>query len=773
MSTTKRSITRAQRVAKGLGEEKLLDQLSVFFFTENGLLKITLLLATALILSFLIHAWNPPFKYSLMKRVERDVVCRVPFSVLNMDKTKEARMNVRLDTPHIYAHDHTKLEQFKIRLTNTIQSLLAVENFAAMKNEDREKWRLFLPPNCTDEEASQSFARLQKTLEKDIEAKRFRQALDSVFKPYESNGILIKLHSSRDGNMERIAVYDLNGSIDNLRYVSVRDVLIGNAYLIKDRLNQEFERPIADLLFHWIRPAIPETLTENREMTIRAQNLAVAAVRDVYTQYEPGQVIVKGGNIIDGQAFNILSSEYQTLLSLRTWSNLLLRWLGAFVLIFIMLLFTYMAIYSRIVQCKKSHSLKNAFILFGLLLIFVALGRVLQIFFENQGANPELIPLLVFAQLITLAYSWEVAIIISFVASLILSMSGLFELGRFMVIVGTIAVVIFFARDIKKRSHLIAANCYGGFIAFVLSLSVGLLRDNDHNQLVMEAFLRLLWVILAGFFMTGLLPFFERLCGILTPMRLLEIGNPSHPLLQELARRAPATYNHSMQTAAIAEAAAESIGVRGALVRVGAYFHDIGKMLNPKHFTENQEKGEQNIHDVLEPRVSTLVIVAHVKDGVDMAHRYHLPEPIIDLIEQHHGTMLASFFYEKANKANIAKYGQPLDKSEFRYPGPEPQSKEAGILMLADAVESASRSLTEDATPGRIEGFVRKIVEQRMEDGQFDESGLSLGELRVIEKSIINSVLASKHSRIAYPDKNKISPAPSSSDIAKTNGKLE
>jgi putative nucleotidyltransferase with HDIG domain len=238
-------------------------------------------------------------------------------------------------------------------------------------------------------------------------------------------------------------------------------------------------------------------------------------------------------------------------------------------------------------------------------------------------------------------------------------------------------------------------------------------------------------------------------------MSLLELGDVSHPLIQEMLRRAPATYSHSFQVGAIAEAAAEAIGARGLLTRVGACFHDIGKILKPHYFSENQIAGE-NIHDTLDPRMSSLVIVAHVKDGVDLARQHRLQKPLIDLIEQHHGTSLVSYFYEMAARQNKDNpNGQTVEESTFRYPGPKPRSKEAGILMLADASESGVRSMGDTATPGRIENMVRMITETKLKDGQFDECGLTLHELRVVENSIINSLVAIRHHRIKYPGQEK------------------
>jgi putative nucleotidyltransferase with HDIG domain len=247
------------------------------------------------------------------------------------------------------------------------------------------------------------------------------------------------------------------------------------------------------------------------------------------------------------------------------------------------------------------------------------------------------------------------------------------------------------------------------------------------------------------------LPFIESFFGALTEISLLELGDIAHPLLQELVRRAPGTYNHSINVASIAEAAAESVGARGLLVRVGAYFHDIGKMLKPHYFVENQGT-EASRHDSLVPAMSTLIIIAHIKDGADLARQHHLPEPIIDLIEQHHGTTLVEYFYRRANEQSEANpdLGH-VEESSFRYPGPKPQTIEAAVLMLADAVESASRVLVEP-TPARIESLVEDIAMKKLLDGQFDECNLTLRQLRTIEDSLIKSLTAVYHGRVKYPD---------------------
>jgi putative nucleotidyltransferase with HDIG domain len=256
--------------------------------------------------------------------------------------------------------------------------------------------------------------------------------------------------------------------------------------------------------------------------------------------------------------------------------------------------------------------------------------------------------------------------------------------------------------------------------------------------------------------MVGILPFIEKLFDIETDLSLLELGDMSHELLRQLAQRAPGTYNHSISVASLAESAAESIGAHGLLVRVGACFHDIGKMFKPNYFVENQMPGA-NRHDALQPELSTLVIKAHVKDGADLARQHKIPQRIIDFIEQHHGTTLVEYFYQQAIKENEGNEDlEEVSEVTFRYPGPKPQTKEAAILMIADAVESATRALREP-TSSRIQHLVDQITMKKLLDGQFDDCELTLVEIATIKQSLIKNLNAIHHGRIKYPERQTAS----------------
>ena len=244
-----------------------------------------------------------------------------------------------------------------------------------------------------------------------------------------------------------------------------------------------------------------------------------------------------------------------------------------------------------------------------------------------------------------------------------------------------------------------------------------------------------------------LLPVFEHLFSVVTDIRLLELSNQNLPLLRTLALEAPGSYQHSLMLGHLAEAAAEAIGADSLLARVSGYYHDIGKTKMPDYFIENQAKGF-NRHDRLEPSMSALIIAAHVKEGVEMAHRARLPEPIVTAIREHHGTKLIRYFYQKA--VSKAAPGEEVAEVEYRYPGPKPSTRILGILMIADAVEAASRTLVEP-TPAKIRAMIRQIVDDCLRDGQFDECDLTMRDLSIIADALERTVATVFHHRIDYP----------------------
>jgi putative nucleotidyltransferase with HDIG domain len=308
----------------------------------------------------------------------------------------------------------------------------------------------------------------------------------------------------------------------------------------------------------------------------------------------------------------------------------------------------------------------------------------------------------------------------------------------------------------RQRSTLFRAGVWVGVVNAILILcfSVKAGMFSDWKPLVGDIVVGLSGGFISGIIATGLVPLVEVLFSYTTDIKLLELSNLNHPLLRDLIVRAPGTYHHAIVTGSLVEAAAEAIDANPLLARVGAYYHDIGKMRKPIYFIENQ-KGIENKHDKLSPSMSALILISHVKDGVEKAREYKLGNAMKDIIQQHHGTSLISFFFKRAKAVEEASHADyVVDEKDFRYPGPKPQTKEAGLVMLADAVEAASRTLT-DPTPARIQGLVKRIITNVFADGQLDETPLTLNDLHLIAKSFNRILTGMFHHRIEYPERHE------------------
>lgn len=461
---------------------------------------------------------------------------------------------------------------------------------------------------------------------------------------------------------------------------------------------------------------------------------------------EPTIVSIAAGKPLIPEQISMLENDYTNSIARLPRSSAAVRSLSTFGLIFGLFAICGYFMYHQDRRMLKD--LRRFSTLLGLTVLTCAMARIAW----PYPWRAELVPILSFGMICGIAYKRELSLLIVTCLVIFLGLVCGYTLGEFVMLIGVTSIAILLLGRIRSRDKLMKVGLVTAAGAISLTLITRLL---DGAPLEYALWVRALWnggwALAAAVITTGLLPIIERIFSVLTDLSLLELGDASHPLLQELVRRAPGTYNHSINVASIAEAAAEAIGGRRLLVRVGAYFHDIGKMLKPGYFVENQG-AEANRHDALMPAMSTLIIVAHVKDGADLARQHHLPEPVIDFIEQHHGTTLVEYFYRRANQQNEGKPDSTeVPEDAFRYPGPKPQTREAAVLMLADAVESAARALVEP-TPARIEGLVEDIAMKRLLDGQFDECGLTLKQLRIVEDSLIKSLTAVYHGRVKYPD---------------------
>jgi putative nucleotidyltransferase with HDIG domain len=397
---------------------------------------------------------------------------------------------------------------------------------------------------------------------------------------------------------------------------------------------------------------------------------------------------------------------------------------------------------------------RKIFLLSFLLLVTIIISQFAKFIFSLLADKFQLdvmtigfaLPVAAGAMLVTLLLDFHLALGFSFVVSILLGI--LFQGDPFIPVyyfLGSIVAALSVIQC-KKRTALLRAGAMTGLVNFIAIAGIDLFRGELWTRGIYDLSAGFLGAFLVTTIVSVSLPFFETLFDIATDIKLLELLDPNHPLLKELVYKSPGTYHHSILIGNLAEAAAEAIGENPILARVGAYYHDIGKIQKPEYFIENQ-RPQENKHDRLMPSMSSLIIASHVKEGVDVARAHQLPSTIIDIIQQHHGTSLITYFYQKAKEL------QPfvaISESDYRYSGPRPRTKVAAIVMLSDSVEAASRTL-DDPTPQRIQALTSSVITRIFLDDQLSMCDLTLKDLRDISKSFNMILSGIFHHRIDYP----------------------
>ncbi len=701
---------------------------------------------------FVTMGWSIPLGYHRNFTPLRDIVAKIEFQKADPDATKEAKASAARMVSYVYEHDIDRLIQLRAGLQNRVVIVAGAKTLAELDPGVREVWEEFFPAPpagtvaLSAEEQEQRFKRFHDALATPESLSTLEREVADVLAPAEQRGLMDKLpQEPNEGNQQEIVVFP-KGSPDRPQAVKVSDALIGEADWLKKGLAERLDSPeVADGVFTWLRARLPTTLTLNKTETKLARDKAVAAVEEKFSMISPGEVLARGGEPLSEDSINRLELEHGAFLA-----NLPLVQRAAHSLA-VAGMFIALSVLCGVYVLNYEQRLMESLRRFSTTLALIVVTVGLAVMASGDTVRAELVPLMVFGMTLSIAYHRELALLFSAAVTLSVVVATGQGLMEFMSLYAAVASAILLVGGIRNRRKLIYVGIAVGMIAIFTTLGVETLAEQPLATIRPDALRLGMWSVFAGLLMLGLLPFIESLFSVQTELSLLELGDVAHPLLQELVRRAPGTYNHSINVASIAEAAAESIGAKSLLVRVGAYFHDIGKMLKPGYFVENQGH-DVNRHESLVPAMSTLIIIAHIKDGADLARQHRLPEPIIDFIEQHHGTTLVEYFYRRASERNEANPdGGEIDESDFRYPGPKPQTKEAAVLMLADAVESASRALVEP-TPSRIESLVQDIAMKRLLDGQFDACGLTLQEVATINDSLVKSLTAVYHGRIKYPD---------------------
>lgn len=393
--------------------------------------------------------------------------------------------------------------------------------------------------------------------------------------------------------------------------------------------------------------------------------------------------------------------------------------------------------------CKKILYNRNSLILLCVIIILtIVIARVINVY------SSLLIPIFIAAMLISILMEVRLAIFVNIIISIAISLMVKDNQGfiYMAIISGTFSAFIVSKAD--QRSKLSATGLFIAGINVLVTLSIGFISKSEIRVVAANCIAVSINGILSTVLTIGILPFLESTFNIITPLKLLELANPNQPLIKKLLMEAPGTYHHSLMVGNLSEVAAQAIDGNALLARVGSYYHDVGKLKRPGFFKENQLS--ENPHDKMTANLSTLVITSHTNDGIEIAEKYKIPQAIKDIISQHHGNTLVAYFYHKAKKADKC---DAVNEEDYRYDGPKPMTKEAAVVMLADSVEAAVRSMV-DKTEGKIEGLIRKIIKDKLDDGQLDLCELTLKDMDTIARSFARVFSGFFHKREQYPDIN-------------------
>ncbi len=738
--------------------------------------RLGLCLLAVLVMLVVVPSWWIPFPYREGQIVPNGVVASIDFEVVDQRETYLLRENAADAAPFVFENNPAILDSLPANFEAAVLAIDKAETLADLPEKVRHDFGLVAPsPDAAEglQSPQERFIALKGAVAEKGQQTPKQRVDDLVFDltiliaPLRSTGIIPKgvrpeLGIGYESRLKIKPVVDAEsneGAEDEadetllLVDVDLPDLLRGTGNKSVKWGSSPTVDAIKPLVTTWMLNQYPATLRFDQGATEEGRAAARASIPDVEIPYSNGGSLVQPGSVLDANDLALLSAEYEKLKQQATWADLSLRIVVVFAMLAALAVLNGYYLYRN--EPNVVQNINRLIVYLTAIVVAVALGRMLS--FDPWRA--EVIPLVATVMVFAIAYNQVFAALTGFTLCLVVTLATTMQLSQFVVLMTTAATAVLPLSRVSSRTTLIKAGFFAGLAYLLSSLGVGVLETQGVGELfhdfatLKQSLKGAAWCLFAGYFVAGSLPFIESTFGVITDISLLEMSDPSHPLLQELVQRAPGTYNHSISVATIAESAAESIGANGLLVRVGAYFHDIGKMLKPQYFIENVQSGTESRHDQLAPAMSTLIIIGHVKDGVDLAEQYNLPQQFVDFIEQHHGTTLVEYFYHEATRQAEESPDRKSDaeESSFRYPGPKPQTREAGVMMIADACESASRTLT-DPTAKRLGTLVHELAMKRLLDGQFDECSLTLREIATIEKSLVKSLIGIYHGRIKYPE---------------------
>ena len=547
---------------------------------------------------------------------------------------------------------------------------------------------------------------------------------------------LLDLNVDKDTELQWIALTAIDKGYEKQIEEDNSEDIAEAKTIVDDYLSsQELESNIEVILREMCESQIKANYFFDQSKTDEAVKEALKSVSKV--MIKKNQTIVKEGEPITQQQINILAE-----LGL-VGEDLSKDYIYTYIILAFFVLFVLGMQYMYLKKEKKEILIdtKLVFLILLLNLLSVISARVFTF------VSLFIIPIACAPILMTVFLDSKISIVINSLNLLFVAVIVGFDPQ--VILIGIVSTIVSSTtlKKVSQRNDILYSTVYVAAAVAVVILSSGILLSNNIKQILLDVILAVFGAFISGILAMGLLPFLESSFSLVTNMKLLELSNPNNPLLKRLLMEAPGTYHHSVMVANLAEVAAEEVGANPMLVRVGAYYHDVGKIKRPLFFGENQ-LGGTNPHDKISPTLSTTIIISHVKDGLELAKEYDIPKVVSDMIVQHHGTTLVKYFYYTLK--NSSENPDEIREEDFRYPGPKPQSKEAAIIMMADSVEAAVRSIQEP-TLEKIEDMVNNIVKDKMNSNQLNECDLTFRELEVIKACFLRVLKGIYHHRIEYP----------------------
>lgn len=764
----KLGLSRKKKVLVPFTTDKLKKDTAPGFFNKNNIFKLLLsLFFLSLIIAFfpkfaiyetaynMGEPWreddlSAPFTFSLLKtdaelQNEIEEIHNHTNQIFLFDQHAQMRVFNKLD--HLFGDLYKVLEayaQWQIALDSAPQKATSDS-----LNYQREKSRLDIGIDVHYwKPLARYYAnqRMGSISDQVLIDNKIQNELENVIRELFNRGII---------NISKEEIEREEITVRNQRDHTERDLLLQNVHTLREgrvqahnRINERIEEDFIPFSRQIIHQVLEPNLIFNEEETNRRIQENIEAISPVRGAINEGQVIIRRGDIITPERHNILVSldkaRADRASDIERWK----QYVGQTLLVIAVFLifFFYIFLYRR-------HVFDQNMMLFLVFIIISLVYGIGAFTARIDELSPYIVPFAIAPILLTIVFDSRLGLMTTTFLALV---GGLMYGNSFEFVIATMtgcSIGVYSVRDIKNRSQLYLITPALIFFSYTLVLLAFTLTKVGGWDIFINNLL-FLFVNAVGIWLTyPLVLLVEKTFGITTDITLLELSDTNQPILKRLMLEAPGSFHHSLQVANLSESAAVAIGANSLLCRAGAMYHDIGKLEKPQYFVENQHS--ENAHDKLKPRMSALVIKNHVDTGIKMARDIELPEVIVDFIKTHHGTSLIRFFYEKA--LNEAGNEQEIQEEDFRYDGPIPESKETGILMLADGIEAASRAM-KDQTYQKLENLVNRMIDDRLGEGQLNNCSLTLKDLKIIKTVFTNTLQGIYHGRVKYPgqsDKNQ------------------